>query len=78
MTTTNPTAREDDKAIHTEACWAMPECTVCGLRKKPWGRDAGLEAASSYCDSDCPGYNPGEQPGHFWPGEKAEDEETNY
>lgn len=59
---------------HTEACWAMPACTVCGLRKKPYGRSAPLEAANSFCDSDCPGYRKEPLAGHFWPGEKAEDD----
>lgn len=61
--------------VHTPACWAMPECTVCGLRKKPYGRSAPLEMANSLCDSDCPGYRHKPMAGHFWPGESKEDSE---
>jgi hypothetical protein len=49
-----------------EACWTMPECSVCGLRKKPYGRDS---MTSGYCDSDCEGYNQPPRPGHLWPDE---------
>lgn len=55
----------------TEACWAMPICTVCGKRKKPHGRDAGLAAANSYCDWTCEGYDQDPKSGHYWPGEEA-------
>lgn len=61
-----------------EECEAMPTCAVCSLRKKPRGRSAGLEAASSYCDPGCRGYAQDPEPGHLWPGELArirEDEE---
>jgi hypothetical protein len=59
---------------HTEACWAMPTCTVCGLRKKPRGRSAPLEMANSLCSGpDCPGYAQGPQAGHLWPGEPADE-----
>jgi hypothetical protein len=47
----------------------MPECTVCGLRKKPYGRNAGVVAANSYCGPDCEGYRQEPLAGHFWPGE---------
>jgi hypothetical protein len=60
---------------HTAACWAMPECTVCGRRKKPYGRDAGVHAANSYCGEDCPGYHQEPRAGHFWPGERANEDE---
>ena len=59
---------------HTEACWAMPTCTVCGLRKKPRGRSAPLEMANGLCSSGCPGYDQEPNVGHFWPGESADDE----
>jgi hypothetical protein len=65
-------AAEKINRIHTEVCWAMPECTVCGLRKKPWGRSAPLEAANGMCDSDCEGYSQDPRPGHFWPDEEPE------
>jgi len=58
---------------HTEACWAAPVCTVCGLRKKPVGRDVSAAMANSLCDHECPGYAQGEQAGHFWPGEPEHD-----
>lgn len=60
-------------AKHTEACWAMPECTVCGMRKKPYGRDAGVNAANGYCGEDCEGYHKEPLAGHFWPGEVDEE-----
>ena len=66
-------ARLLEQRRHTEACWAMPECTVCARRKKPYGRDPGVVAANGYCGSDCPGYHQAPLAGHFWPGEKAED-----
>mgnify|MGYP001599507367 CR=1 FL=1 len=62
---------------HTEACWAMPECTVCGLRKKPYGRDAGVAAANSYCGEDCPGYRQEPLAGHFWPNENKDEKEES-
>lgn len=55
---------------HTEACWAMPECPRCHLRKKPRGRSAPLEMANSLCDHECPGYYNDPKPGHFWPEEE--------
>ena len=58
---------------HTEACWAMPECSVCHMRKPPRGRSVGAVAANGYCSFECDGYWEGEQPGHFWPGEEADD-----
>ena len=54
----------------TEHCERMPECPVCGLTKKPIGRDAAV-AGPSYCDSDCPAYRSEPTPGHLWPGELA-------
>jgi len=57
---------------HTLQCWAMPECLVCGLRKKPHGRSAPLAAANGFCDSDCEGYQQEPRAGHFWPDEEPE------
>jgi hypothetical protein len=57
----------------TEACTAMPRCTVCGMRKKPRGRDVGLLAANSYCWPDCSGYYEEPRAGHLWPGEWKEE-----
>jgi hypothetical protein len=64
--------RQKPGETHTDACWAMPECAVCGLRKKPQGRD---DMSNSYCGVDCEGYNQEPRSGHFWPGEVAEDQE---
>jgi len=47
-------------------------CRVCGLPKKPIGRDAGL-MADSYCDDDCPGYRLAPYPSDLWPGETREE-----
>jgi hypothetical protein len=55
---------------HTEDCWAAPQCGVCGLTKKPVGRDAGLAAANGFCGSDCEGYAREPRAGHFWPNEE--------
>ncbi len=49
------------------------ECTVCGLRKKPRGRDAPAAMGNSLCDWECEGYNKEPYPGHLWPGEKQSD-----
>jgi len=59
----------------TEACEAMPECSVCRMRKKPLGRSAPLEMANSLCDHECPGYRQDPKPGHLWPGEIARSKE---
>ena len=56
---------------HTAACWAMPECSVCHMRKAPVGRSVAPAAANGYCNHECEGYRNGPQPGHFWPGEEA-------
>lgn len=56
----------NDELEHTAECYAMPDCAVCGLPKKPIGRDT---LVSGYCDSDCPGYRQDPQPGHLWPDE---------
>jgi hypothetical protein len=50
----------------------MPECRVCGLVKKPRGRDAGANG-NAYCDTDCAGYDGLPQAGHLWPGEPCEE-----
>jgi hypothetical protein len=62
----------------TSACEAMPSCAVCGMRKKPRGRSAPLEAANGYCDDDCPGYRQEPRPGHLWPGEIDRDRAANH
>ncbi len=49
------------------------ECAVCGLRKKPVGRSAPLEIASSLCDHECQGYLQEPHPGSLWPGETREE-----
>ncbi len=56
----------------TEACRAMPDCTVCGRRKAPVGRSVPLECGGSYCDWECDGYRKDPKPGHLWPGEEAD------
>ena len=48
-------------------------CAVCGLRKKPAGRDAPLAMANSLCDFECEGYGQPPHPGDLWPGEKRSD-----
>lgn len=60
------------EVVHTDACWAAPECTVCGLTKKPWGRDAPTAMANGLCHSDCEGYYEEPRAGHFWPDEESE------
>lgn len=58
----------------TEACYARPRCSVCGLTKAPRGRSVPLEAANGYCDWECPGYDQEPRAGHLWPNERAADE----
>jgi hypothetical protein len=53
----------------TEACEAMPDCTVCKRRKHPRGRDPGVYGASGYCEHECPGNSEPPHAGHLWPGE---------
>ena len=48
-------------------------CTICQRRKKPRGRSAPWEIASSLCDSDCDGYYQEPYPGQLWPGETREE-----
>ena len=44
-----------------------PECTVCGQRKNPLGRDAGMYAATSYCHPmECDGYMLEPHPSSYW------------
>ena len=50
-----------------------PQCTVCGRRKKPMGRDAGI-GIDSWCHNyrdgfGCEGYMQDPQPVQHWPGE---------
>jgi len=65
--TTNQTTRETE---HTEACYAMPFCTICGKRKAPRGRSVPDATAMSRCTAECTGYNEDPQPGHLWPDER--------
>lgn len=51
---------------------ALPVCSICGLRKKPIGRDAPAAMANGLCDHECPGYLENPQPGYLWPGERKE------
>lgn len=54
----------------TLACWAMPDCHRCKLRKAPFGRSIPLEASTGYCH--CEGYYEPPKPGHYWPEEERE------
>lgn len=60
----------------TLACWAMPECARCGMRKAPRGRSVALAAATGYCGVDCDGYHEDPKAGHFWPDEEPEHKEA--
>ncbi len=51
----------------TKYCEATQECTVCGQRKKPVGRDA--PPGLYLCSYECEGYMQVPFPGHLWPGE---------
>jgi hypothetical protein len=51
----------------------LPYCSVCGMPKKPIGRDVGAAAANGYCDHECPGYMADPKPGYLWPGETPEE-----
>ena len=46
------------------------ECVVCGMSKKPIGRDAPLGCGG--CDDGCPGYRQPPFVGSLWPGETSE------
>ncbi len=48
----------------------LVHCTVCGMLKKPYGRDPGAAAASGYCGYDCDGYHLEPYAGNLWPGEQ--------
>ncbi len=48
------------------------ECVVCHRTKKPAGRSAPLEMATSLCDHECPGWSQPPLPGSLWPGETEE------
>ena len=43
------------------------ECAVCGLTKKPIGRD--LPVSLHRCTYECPGYENPPYPGSLWEGE---------
>ena len=47
----------------------MPECAVCGYRKKPRGRSAPMEMGPYLCGPDCRGYDEDPRAGHLWPDE---------
>jgi hypothetical protein len=47
-------------------CWRQVRCAVCLHRKQPRGRSVPPEAANSYCDHDCPGYDQEPVPPHLW------------
>jgi hypothetical protein len=49
------------------------DCTVCHRQKKPLGRSAPLEMATSLCDFGCEGYCLNPLAGQLWPRETAED-----
>lgn len=52
-----------------EKCRTPVDCKTCGMRKAPVGRSVPMEAANSYCDSECSGYREDPYPPHLWPGE---------
>lgn len=58
--------------FHTEECWSMPRCTVCGLIKPPYGRDPGVMMSGGMCGPDCSGYMEEPKAGHFWRDEEPE------
>lgn len=62
-------ARRDGGRDMSDDVGVAVECRVCGLRKKPIGRDAPMETAGSLCDWECPGYHQDPKPGSLWPGE---------
>lgn len=67
--TDDATERIRSTKICTIECARVVYCEVCGLRKKPRGRDAPAAMANSLCDYECPGYDMHPEPGHLWPGE---------
>lgn len=48
----------------TTACWTETICLVCEHAQPPIGRSVALEAASGYCDCDCPGWVDNRR--HLW------------
>ena len=56
----------------TIECEKIVDCTVCGRRKPPRGRSVPMEAASGYCEHECPGHDAEPLGGHLWRGELAE------
>lgn len=48
----------------------LVECTECGQKKCPPGRDQGM--AGGYCDWDCSGYREAPHPSSLWPGEECD------
>lgn len=61
----------------TIECERQVDCTECGMRKHPVGRDPGIYTASSYCPHECPGHDKEPRPGHLWPGELRRERERN-
>ena len=45
-------------------------CTVCGLPKKPLGRDS---LDTGLCQTGCEGYRQSPEPSTYWPGERDAD-----
>ena len=52
--------------ICTPECWTEHQCTVCGQPIAPTGRSIPVEAASGYCQRECPGNPGGGSPRHLW------------
>lgn len=50
----------------------LVKCSVCGLRKKPIGRDPGSAQSNGLCDHECPGYRIEPHPDSLWPDEVGE------
>ena len=63
----------DDSIPYAPAVGVAVNCVVCGLRKKPRGRDAPLAMANGLCDHECPGYDRDPEPHDLWPGETREE-----
>ena len=62
----------------TDACYAMPFCATCRMRKAPRGRDIPAEAANGYCGRDCAGYDAEPRSGHLWPSEQNDFEHDGH
>lgn len=53
-------------AICTPECWTEQRCTVCGRPIAPFGSSVAIEAASGYCEHECPGNPSLGHPRHLW------------